>query len=156
MLSTMSIGEKLAALVVRAQLSRSEFARRAGYTSASAIERHFKDDSFISPKILNKFVLAMEGLGEPPIERREILVLGDPTLVEDLGSPAPKLSSEDVAELVNEVVVAMISEGMNVVAPYVGVIVADTINRAQLALAKNERLDHKAIANRSVGRHANA
>lgn len=70
-------GARLNRLRDRAGLSLRALAARAGYAAASSIQR-YADSEFDSPlgvEVAQRFADAMEGQGEPPITRVEVLAL---------------------------------------------------------------------------------
>lgn len=90
------IPSRLAALKDQSGLSLREIARRMGYRNASSIQRYFSAD-FTKPALPADFVAkllpVLEGVGDPPITREQILGLA-PTLVSEFdiapGAPGPK------------------------------------------------------------------
>ena len=73
-----TIGQRLQQLVERAGLTRSEFARLAGYKTPSGVQAILSDD--YNPRALNSSIAhriadALEGKGEPPIAAAEVLAL---------------------------------------------------------------------------------
>lgn len=75
----MSVAEKFRALRVRSGLSLAKLAREMGYKGASSIQRYedpaqFKKE-YLPRHVVDRAISALEGLGDPPILRSEVLEL---------------------------------------------------------------------------------
>jgi len=65
-------------LVARAGMNPNSLATAAGYSSRSGIQRYFEEDGpFLSPRFILKIVDVLEGRGNPPIARQEVLELAE-------------------------------------------------------------------------------
>lgn len=83
---TESVVHKLRKLVDRAYPENdSEFSRACGYATPSGVQRLLDQDhytkEYYSTDLLKRFIEALEGKGNPPIRREEILELGDKKLL---------------------------------------------------------------------------
>lgn len=77
----MNIAEDLKALRERAGLSRDKLAKRAGMGRGTSLQR-YEDPDYMCGRLLPveiaaKLAEALNGLGQPPIERREIWALAE-------------------------------------------------------------------------------
>ncbi|WP_346908501.1 S24 family peptidase [uncultured Roseibium sp.] len=98
------IPARLTALKDQSGFSLREIARRMGYRNASSIQRYFSTD-FVKPSLPADFVAkllpVLEGQGDPPITREQILDLA-PTLVTEFDI-APSGSRPKALEIKGEV-----------------------------------------------------
>lgn len=100
---TTTIGDRLAALKRRSNLSMSEIARLAGYKGPSSIQRYFAPDydpSVLDYRFALKLVDAMQGAGDPPIDIYEIMQLTDRGAIEDPSVGAPRQPQLDKNEFI--------------------------------------------------------
>ena len=72
-----STGAQLRAIWQRSGLSMAKFAKAAGYSGASSVQRYLDDayEGALALDLATKFADALEGLGEPMIRRAEIMAL---------------------------------------------------------------------------------
>lgn len=79
----MNIAEDLKALRERADLSRDKLAKRAGMGRGTSLQRYedpgYMQDRRLPAEIAAKLAEALQGLGQPPIERREVWALAEPS-----------------------------------------------------------------------------
>ena len=70
-------GAQLNRLRDRAGLSLRALAAKAGYAAASSIQRYADPafDGALGVEVASRFADAMEGVGDPPITRAEVLAL---------------------------------------------------------------------------------
>ncbi len=77
MAAELTTGQIMSALRKRAGITIRELADAAGYSHGSGVQRYLSDefDKRLQPEIAAKFVAALAGKGEPPIEASEITAL---------------------------------------------------------------------------------
>lgn len=90
-------GSLLRALKDRAGLTLDDIARDGGYEGKSGVQAFF-NESYVKPldtKVAKKLADALEGKGEPPIRREEVLVLTDAATIDRAPDLPPTVKSEE-------------------------------------------------------------